>query len=130
MENEAKGECVFEDVHIKQVDATKEDEGFKIVRNADSELRSKFIELPVLFKNDDGTREKIAELIGEESEDTYNKKMGSFKKTSIRAFNPSFHCDRETTTLYLDLDEYCYIVDMSYEEFKKEVQPKLERGWE
>jgi len=41
METKAKGECVFEDVHIKQGDATKEDEGFKIVRNADSELRSK-----------------------------------------------------------------------------------------
>jgi len=128
-ETKAKGECVFEDVHIKQGDATKEEEGFKIVRNADSELRSKFIELPVLFKNYDD-REKIAELIGEKPEDTYIKKVGSFKKASIRAFNPSFHCDRETTTLYLDSDECCYIVDMSYEEFKKEVQPKLKRSWE
>ena len=33
MEKEAKGECVFEDVHIKQGDATKEEEEFKIVRN-------------------------------------------------------------------------------------------------
>jgi len=85
-----------------------------------------FIELPVLFKNDDDTREKIAELIGEKPEDTYNKKVGSFKKTSIRAFNPSFHCDRETTTLYVDTDEYCYVIDMSYDKFKSEILPKIE----
>lgn len=84
-----------------------------------------FIELPILFSQEDNSEDHLNELLGVNKEAGYNRDVGMFNIKEIRSFNRSNRWGRENVALYLRGDEFCYVVDMSYEKFKSDILPQI-----